>query len=35
MKAEVHRLLEAKFVEPIDYSTCLANIVMVNNKNGS
>lgn len=34
-KVEVHRLLEAKFVEPIDYSICLANIVMVNSKNGS
>lgn len=34
-KAEVHRLLEAKFIEPIDYSTYLANIVMVKSKNGS
>jgi hypothetical protein len=33
-KAEVHRLLEAKFIEPIDYPTWLANIVMVQKKNG-
>jgi hypothetical protein len=28
-KAEVHRLLEANFIEPIAYPTWLANIVMV------
>jgi hypothetical protein len=28
-KAEVHRLLEAKFIELIGYSTWLANVVMV------
>jgi hypothetical protein len=33
-KAEVHRLLEAKFIEPVDYPTWLANIVMVKNKSG-
>lgn len=33
-KAEVHRLLEAKFIEPIDYPTWLANVVMVQKKNG-
>jgi hypothetical protein len=31
-KAEVHRLLEAKFIEPIAYPTWLANIVMVQKK---
>jgi hypothetical protein len=33
-KAEVHRLLEAKFIEPIAYPTWLANVVMVQKKNG-
>jgi hypothetical protein len=33
-KAEVHLLLEAKFIEPIDYPTWLANVVMVQKKNG-
>jgi hypothetical protein len=33
-KAEVHRLLEAKFIEPIAYLTWLANVVMVQKKNG-
>jgi hypothetical protein len=33
-KAEVHRLLEANFIEPIAYPTWLANIVMVQKKNG-
>lgn len=33
-KAEVHRLLEAKFIEPIDYPTWLTNVVMVRKKNG-
>jgi hypothetical protein len=28
-KAEVHRLLEARFIEPIAYPTWLANVVMV------
>lgn len=32
-KAEVHRLLEAKFVESIDYPTWLANVVMVKKNN--
>jgi hypothetical protein len=32
-KAEVHRLLEAKFIKPIDYPTWLANVV-VQKKNG-
>jgi hypothetical protein len=32
-KAEVHRLLEAKFIEPIAYPTWLANVVMVQKKN--
>jgi hypothetical protein len=31
-KAEVHRLLEAKFIEPITYPTWLANVVMVQKK---
>ena len=31
-KAEVHRLLEAKFFEPIAYPTWLANVVMVQKK---
>jgi hypothetical protein len=31
-KAEVHRLLEANFIEPIAYPTWLANIVMVQNE---
>jgi hypothetical protein len=34
VKAEVHRLLEAKFIEQIDYSTWLANVIMVQKKNG-
>jgi hypothetical protein len=33
-KAEVHRLLEAKFIEPIAYPTWLANVVMVQMKSG-
>jgi hypothetical protein len=33
-KAEVHRFLEAKFIEPIAYPTWLANIVMAHKKNG-
>jgi hypothetical protein len=32
-KVEVHRQLEAKFIEPIDYPTWLANVVMVQKKN--
>jgi hypothetical protein len=31
-KAEVHRLLEAKFIEPIAYPTWLANVMMVQKK---
>jgi hypothetical protein len=34
MKAEVHILLEAKFIEPIAYPTWLSNVVMVQKKNG-
>jgi hypothetical protein len=34
VKAEIHRLLEAKFIEPIAYPTWLANVIMVQNKNG-
>jgi hypothetical protein len=33
-KAEVHHLLEAKFIEPIAYPTWLANVVIVQKKNG-
>jgi hypothetical protein len=33
-KAEVHRLLEARFIEPIAYPTWLANVVMVQKKSG-
>jgi hypothetical protein len=33
-KAEVHRLLEANFIEPVAYPTWLANIVMVQKKSG-
>jgi hypothetical protein len=33
-KVEVHCLLEAKFIEPIAYPTWLANVVMVQKKNG-
>lgn len=33
-KAKVQRLLDAKFIEPIDYPTRLENVVMVKNKNG-
>jgi hypothetical protein len=33
-KAEVHRLLEAKFIEPIAYPIWLANVVMAQKKNG-
>jgi hypothetical protein len=33
-KAEVHRLLEARFIEPIAYPTWLANVVMVRKKSG-
>jgi hypothetical protein len=32
-KAEVQRLLDAKFIEPIEYPAWLANIVMVKKKN--
>ncbi len=28
-KAEVHRLLEAKLIEPVAYPTWLSNVVMV------
>jgi hypothetical protein len=31
-KAEVHRLLEAKFIEPIAYPTWITNVVMVQKK---
>jgi hypothetical protein len=33
-KAEVHRLLEANFIEPVAYPTWHANIVMVQKKSG-
>jgi hypothetical protein len=33
-KAEVHRLLEVNFIEPVAYPTWLANIVMVQKKSG-
>jgi hypothetical protein len=33
-KAEVHRMLEARFIEPITYLTWLANVVMVHKKSG-
>jgi hypothetical protein len=33
-KVEVHRLLEAKFIERIDYPTWLANVIMAKRKNG-
>jgi ribonuclease HI len=33
-KAEVHRLLEVNFIEPIVYPTWLANVVMVQKKSG-
>jgi hypothetical protein len=33
-KAKVHRLLEDKFIEPVNYPTWLANIVMVKKKSG-
>jgi hypothetical protein len=33
-KAEVHRLLEANFIEPVAYPMWLANIVMVQKKSG-
>jgi hypothetical protein len=33
-KAEVHRLLEANFIEPIAYPTWLTNVVMVQKKSG-
>jgi hypothetical protein len=33
-KAEVHHLLEAKFIEPVAYPTWLANVVMVHKKSG-
>jgi hypothetical protein len=33
-KAEVHILLEAKFIEPVDYPIWLTNIVMVKKKSG-
>jgi hypothetical protein len=33
-KAEVHRLLEDKFIEPVAYPTWLANVVMVQKKSG-
>jgi hypothetical protein len=33
-KAEIHCLLEAKFIESIAYPTWLANVIMVQKKNG-
>jgi hypothetical protein len=33
-KAEVHRVLEANFIEPVAYPTWLANVVMVQKKSG-
>jgi hypothetical protein len=33
-KAEVQRLLDAKFIEPKNYTTWLANVVMVKKNNG-
>jgi hypothetical protein len=33
-KVEVHRLLEANFIEPVAYPTWLANVVMVQKKSG-
>jgi hypothetical protein len=33
-KAEVHRLLEANFIEPVAYPTWLTNVVMVQKKSG-
>jgi hypothetical protein len=33
-KVEVHRLLEAKFIEPISYPIWLANVGMVQKKSG-
>jgi hypothetical protein len=33
-KAEVHRLLEANFIEPIAYPTWITNVVMVQKKSG-
>jgi hypothetical protein len=33
-KAKVHRLLEAKFIEPVAYPTWLSNVVMVQKKSG-
>jgi hypothetical protein len=35
IKAEVHRLLEAKFTDPFDYPTWLANVVMVKRRMAS
>lgn len=32
-KVEVHRMLAAKFIEPIDYPTWFANVIMVKKKN--
>lgn len=32
-EAKVHRLLDAKFIEHIDYPTWLANVVMVKKNN--
>jgi hypothetical protein len=34
-KAEVHRLLEVNFIEPVAYPTWLANVVMVQKKAAS
>jgi hypothetical protein len=34
VKAKVHHLLEARFIEPIAYPTWLANVVMVQKKSG-
>jgi hypothetical protein len=34
VEAEVHRLLQANFIEPIAYPTWLANVVMVQKKSG-
>jgi hypothetical protein len=33
-KAEVHPLLEARFIDPISYPTWLANMLMVQIKSG-
>ena len=33
-KAEVHRILDASFIREVDFTTWLANVVMVKMKNG-